>query len=223
MQEHVMGRAWLSMLRGQVGQLDDPQLKNFVEHSVYKLAETSQVQDRRLESVLIDSAQLNAFAAPGGIIGVNGGPAPVCPDRSRVRLGLWPTNCVLVATPLRPWRRGSAAYAVAHDGCPARRHHCCRRRGRRCWHGRDCLDPGGGHAGASALLPANEQEADRIGILNLEKAGYDPPRHAEHARTPGCARYRYDRKPPEFLLSHPVSESRIADTRCCSRARRGQP
>jgi len=25
--------------------------------------------------------------------------------------------------------------------------------------------------------------------------------------------YRYDRKPPEFLLTHPVSESRIADTR----------
>ena len=73
MQEHVMGRAWLSMLRGQVGQLDDPQLKSFVEHSVYKLAETSQVQDRRLEFVLIDSSQLNAFAAPGGIIGVNGG------------------------------------------------------------------------------------------------------------------------------------------------------
>ena len=24
--------------------------------------------------------------------------------------------------------------------------------------------------------------------------------------------YRYDQKPPEFLLTHPVSESRIADT-----------
>jgi predicted Zn-dependent protease len=25
--------------------------------------------------------------------------------------------------------------------------------------------------------------------------------------------YRYDAKPPEFLLTHPVTESRIADTR----------
>ena len=25
--------------------------------------------------------------------------------------------------------------------------------------------------------------------------------------------YRYDSKPPEFLLTHPVTESRVADTR----------
>ena len=36
-------------------------------------SETSQLNDRRLEFILINSPQLNAFAAPGGIIGVNGG------------------------------------------------------------------------------------------------------------------------------------------------------
>ncbi len=65
-QEHVLGRAWLSLLRGQVKQLSDPQLKDYVENSVYRLAETSQLQDRRLEFILIDSRELNAFAAPGG-------------------------------------------------------------------------------------------------------------------------------------------------------------
>ena len=72
-QEHQLGRAWLGLLRGQVSQLDDPQLKDFVESSVYRLSETSQLQDRRLEFVLLNSPQLNAFAAPGGIVGVNGG------------------------------------------------------------------------------------------------------------------------------------------------------
>ncbi|WP_163030515.1 M48 family metallopeptidase, partial [Pseudomonas viridiflava] len=72
-QEHKLGRAWLGLLRGQVSQLSDPQLKDYVETTVYRLAETSQVQDRRLEFILINSPQLNAFAAPGGIIGVNGG------------------------------------------------------------------------------------------------------------------------------------------------------
>ncbi|HWV10112.1 MAG TPA: M48 family metalloprotease, partial [Pseudomonas sp.] len=72
-QEYQMGRAWLSLVRGQVDQLSDPQLKDFVETSVYRLGETSQVQDRRLEFVLLNSPQINAFAAPGGIIGVNGG------------------------------------------------------------------------------------------------------------------------------------------------------
>src|SRR5690554_1751938 len=72
-QEHQLGRAWLSILRGQVRQLEDPLLKDYVERSVYRLAETSQLNDRRLEFILLASPQLNAFAAPGGIIGINGG------------------------------------------------------------------------------------------------------------------------------------------------------
>lgn len=68
-QEYQLGRAWLAMLRSQVSQLNDPQLKDYVESSVYKLVETSQVTDRRLEFILINSPQLNAFAAPGGVVG----------------------------------------------------------------------------------------------------------------------------------------------------------
>ena len=59
-QEHQLGRAWLSLLRGQVNQLNDPQLKDYVETSVYKLAETSQLQDRRLEFILIDKAKIGS-------------------------------------------------------------------------------------------------------------------------------------------------------------------
>ena len=54
-QEFQLGRAWLAYLRGQVSQLNDPQLKDYVETSVYKLVETSQVNDRRLEFILIAS------------------------------------------------------------------------------------------------------------------------------------------------------------------------
>ena len=66
----------------------------------------------------------------------------------------------------------------------------------------------------------NEQEADRIGILTLEKAGYDPrsmPTMFERL----MRIYRFDAKPPEFLLTHPVTESRIADTR--NRAEQSKP
>src|SRR5690554_581491 len=72
-QEYQLGRAWLSMLRGSVRTLEDPLLKDYVERHVMGLAETSQLEDRRLTFVTLDSPQLNAFAAPGGIIGVNGG------------------------------------------------------------------------------------------------------------------------------------------------------
>ena len=72
-QEYQLGRAWVSMLRGSVATMDDPLLKDFVERHVFSLAETSQLTDRRLTFVLIESPQLNAFAAPGGVVGVNGG------------------------------------------------------------------------------------------------------------------------------------------------------
>jgi len=85
---------------------------------------------------------------------------------------------------------------------------------------------GAGDAGIAAIISTqaaaiqsqrrfsrqNEQEADRIGIINLERAGYDPRAMPEmFGRL--MRQYRYDQKPPEFLLTHPVTESRIADTK----------
>jgi predicted Zn-dependent protease len=211
-QEHQLGRAWLSMLRGQVAQLSDPLLKDYVETSVYRLTETSQLQDRRLEFVLLDSPQLNAFAAPGGIIGVNGG--------------------------LFLYAQTEAEYAsvMAHELAHLSQRHFAR--GIEAQQrmqvpimaamlaGIVAAAAGAGDAGIAAIASTqaaaiqeqrrfsrqNEQEADRIGLVNLEKAGYDPramPSMFERL----MRQYRYDRKPPEFLLTHPVSESRIADTR----------
>lgn len=211
-QEHQLGRAWLSMLRGQVEQLSDPQLKDYVETSVYRLAETSQLQDRRLEFVLLKSPQLNAFAAPGGIIGVNGG------------LFLYAQT------------EGEYASVLAHELAHLSQRHFAR--GIEAQQrmqvpmmaamlaGIIAAAAGAGDAGMAAIMSTqaaaiqeqrrfsrqNEQEADRIGLLNLEKAGYDPramPSMFERL----MRQYRYDAKPPEFLLTHPISESRIADTR----------
>lgn len=211
-QESQLGRAWLSLLRGQVRQLADPQLKEYVESSVYSLAETSQLQDRRLEFILLDSAQLNAFAAPGGIIGVNGG--------------------------LFLHAQSEAEYAsvMAHELAHLSQRHFAR--GVEAQQrmqlpvmaamlaGVVAAAAGAGDVGMAAIMSTqaaaiqeqrrfsrqNEQEADRIGLLNLERAGFDPramPSMFERL----MRQYRYDSKPPEFLLTHPVSENRIADTR----------
>lgn len=211
-QEHQLGRAWLSLLRGNVRQLSDPQLKDYVETTVYRLAETSQLQDRRLEFILIDSRELNAFAAPGGIVGVNG--------------GLF----------LNAQTEGEYASVLAHELAHLSQRHFAR--GVEAQQrmqlpmmaallaGIVLAASGGGDAGmgviagtqAAALQEQrrfsrqNEQEADRIGIQNLEKAGYDP-RNMPTMFERLMRQYRYDAKPPEFLLTHPVTESRIADTR----------
>ncbi|MCP9337951.1 M48 family metalloprotease [Stutzerimonas xanthomarina] len=211
-QEHQLGRAWLSLLRGQVPQLSDPLLKDYLERSVYRLAETSQLQDRRLEFVLLDSPQLNAFAAPGGIIGVNG--------------GLF----------LHAQTEAEYASVLAHELAHLSQRHFARGLEAQkrmqlplmaaMLAGVVAAAAGAGDAGIAAIISTqaaaiqsqrrfsrqNEQEADRIGIVNLERAGYDP-RAMPEMFSRLMRQYRYDQKPPEFLLTHPVTESRIADTK----------
>lgn len=211
-QEHDLGRAWLSLLRSEVGQLSDPQLKDFVETTVYRLAETSQLQDRRLEFILINSKELNAFAAPGGIVGVNG--------------GLF----------LNADTEGEFAGVLAHELAHLSQRHFARgvEASQRMQipvmaallAGVVLAAAGGGDAGIGLIAGSqaaaiqaqrtfsrqNEAEADRIGILNLEKAGYDPRNMPEMFKR--LARvYKFDASPPEFLSTHPVTDERIADTR----------
>lgn len=62
-----------------------------------------------------------------------------------------------------------------------------------------------------------ELEADRIGMQALARAGFDPegaPRFFGRLQ----ARYRYSSMLPQFLITHPLPESRIADTQNRARA-----
>jgi predicted Zn-dependent protease len=59
---------------------------------------------------------------------------------------------------------------------------------------------------------SRETEADRIGMNTLVNAGMDPEGMARMFDRMGRA-YRYTSKPPEFLLTHPLSERRVADAK----------
>ena len=172
--EHQLGRAWLSILRGQVRQLEDPLLKDYVERSVYRLAESSQLNDRRLEFIILASPQLNAFAAPGGIIGVNGGLL------------------------LHAQTEAEYASVMAHELAHLSQRHFARGLEAQkrmqvpimaaMLAGIVAAAAGGGDLGIAAIASTqaaaiqeqrrfsrqNEQEADRIGLVNLQKAGFNP-------------------------------------------------
>ncbi|MDF3865837.1 M48 family metalloprotease [Pseudomonas denitrificans (nom. rej.)] len=211
-QEFQLGRAWLSMLRNQVDTLNDPQLKDYVESSVYRLAESSELQDHRLAFILIRDKQINAFAAPGGVVGVNGG------------LFIYAQT------------EGEYIAVLAHElGHLSQRHFA---RGIEAQQrmqipvmaamlaGIVAAAAGAGDAGIAAIAGTqaaaiqnqlrfsrqNEQEADRVGVATMVRAGYDP-RSMPNMFERLARQYRYEGKPPEFLLTHPVTESRIADTR----------
>ena len=70
-QEYVMGQQFLSQLRRGAPTIPDALLNTYLESISYRLAARSQLTDRRLSFVIIDSEEINAFAAPGGIVGIN--------------------------------------------------------------------------------------------------------------------------------------------------------
>ena len=59
---------------------------------------------------------------------------------------------------------------------------------------------------------SNEQEADRIGIAMLARAGF-APRGAASFFSTMAEEYRMVSRPPARLLTHPLTETRIADAR----------
>lgn len=212
--EYQLGRAWLSVFRRQAPTVNDPLLFDYLENLIFKLITHSRLDDRRVDVVIVDNANINAFAVPGGVIGVHNG------------LFLWAQSEDELATVL--------AHEVAHL---SQRHFS---RGVEFQKRQQpltlaamlasfaLLAAGGGDAGIAALSATqaaaqnsalrysrgNEQEADRIGMQTIVEAGFSP--HAAPAmfeRMLHASRYSSGRKVPEFLRSHPLSENRVADTR----------
>lgn len=217
--EYQLGRAWLREFRSQVPTVEDPLLFDYLENLVYTLLTHSKLEDRRIDLVIVDNPTLNAFAVPGGVIGIHNG------------LLLWAETEDELATVL--------AHEIAHL---SQRHFS------RGVEFQKKLQPvtlgamlaslvlmatAGGDVGMAALSATqaaaqdsalrysrgNEQEADRIGMQTIADAGLDPQAApAMFERMLHATRYSQGEQIPEFLRSHPLSENRIADTR--NRARK---
>jgi len=210
--EYALGREFLRSIRRSSKTIADPLLNDYLMNVTHNLALHSELQDYRLSFIIVDSPELNAFAAPGGIIGVNG--------------GLF----------LNAHTEGEFASVMAHEIAHVSQRHFARSvedaQERRIPELATLLasiivmSTSSPDTGQAAIMAAqgrslenqlrfsrnNEAEADRIGIKTLFDAGYDPHEMpAMFERLMGLN--RFGSRPPEFLLSHPVTESRVADTR----------
>ena len=220
--EHELGRAWLRVFRSQVRTIDDPLLHDYLEHLVYKLVSESKLEDRRVEVVIIDSPEINAFAVPGGIIGINNGLLLYAQTEDELATVL---SHEIAHLSQRHFSRGvefqqknqpltlaamiASFVLLATAGADA---------------GMAAMSATQAAAQSSALRYSrtNEQEADRVGMQTLAEAGFDP--HAAPAmfeRMMQASRYSSSERVPEYLRSHPLTENRVADTR--NRARQYPP
>ena len=207
-QEKAIGEMFLQQVYSSAPLIADPLIFEYTEHLVYRLSEYSQVKDRDFNILLIDDDSLNAFAAPGGIIGINGG------------LFLHSDN------------EGQFSSVLAHELAHLSQRHFARN----VLKSQDSNfasalvmvssialalisnNPNAIAVGPAILQSQNlrysrlfEKEADRVGLANLVKAGYDPNSMGEMFENMNEIRRLSGDLPPEFLLTHPLSSSRISD------------
>ncbi len=200
--------------RRQAPVFTDPIMQDYVESLIYRLAAVSELKDRRLELVMVDDSSINAFAVPGGVVGVNTGLINKAVTEAQFSSVL---THELAHVSQRHFARGieaqKQASMTAMAGLLA---------------GVLVAVAGGGAEGAVAAIAGsqaaamqgqlrysrhNEQEADRIGIKTLARADMDPQGAEQMFKIMQEASRGYGGKPPEFLLTHPLTETRIADAR----------
>ena len=207
-EEKAIGEMFLQQVYSNAPLISDPIIFEYTEHLIYRLSEYSQVKDRYFKILLIDDDSLNAFAAPGGIIGVNGG------------LFLYSDN------------EGQFSSVLAHELAHLSQRHFARN----VLKSKDSNlasalvmvssiaialisnNPNAMAVGPAILQSQSlrysrlfEKEADRVGFANLVKAGYHPESMGEMFENMNEIRRLSGDLPPEFLLTHPLSSSRISD------------
>ena len=172
-----------------------------------RIAAVSHTPDLKWQYTVFDNDQVNAFALPGGKIGVYTGMMPVA--KTEAGLATVMAHEVAHATARHGGERmtlgillemGSAALASA-----------MRKKDEKTT-GRVLAAYGIGSALGVALPFSRKQEseADRIGLIYMAKAGYDPREAVPFWERMGAAGRG---SPPEFLSTHPGYRTRIRNLR----------
>lgn len=208
--EDKLGRQVVSELLGHGMVIEDPLLSEYVNRIGRRLARHTSRSASDFQFYVIDSAQVNAFALPGGYVGINAGLLTETDNESELAsvMGHEIAHVTqrhiarqIEATSGMGWATAAAVLlaAVAGGGDP------------------DAISAAVA-AGVSNLgqqqtnyTRSHEYEADRLGIRTLAAAGYDPDAMSSFfAKMQRRARL-YGTQLPQILLSHPVSNTRMAE------------
>ncbi|WP_111413172.1 M48 family metalloprotease [Billgrantia lactosivorans] len=220
-EEFRLGRAWLRQFRARVSTWQDPIAQEYVESLVSRLLPHSGLSDTDTVVTLVENRALNAFAVPGGVIGVNAGLFAFASEEDAVASVL---AHELGHLSQRHYSRGQAR--AEQTQLPAMAAMLA---------GMLIAASGGGDAGIAAAMGSQaafvqdqlaysrrfEQEADRLGLQTMAQAGFDPDAMVRMFRAMQRQVSLQGGNPPEFLLTHPLTESRISDAE--SRATQLEP
>jgi len=211
-EEQRIGAEFMRNVRYRLTLLEDPEITEYLQDLGGRLVSHSDGANQPFTFFIVQDPRINAFAAPGGYIGINSG---------------------LI---LHTRNESELAAVLAHEVAHVTQRHLARASETA---GRMNLslaaavlaamilgsqDPDLAQAAITAAMAGstqkminftrlNEEEADRVGMQILADAGFDPggmPAFFKQLLTVN----RVNRDViPEFLRTHPVTLSRIADSR----------
>ncbi len=212
--EAQIGRQIFRSLRATERIIEDPEVQEYVQDLGQRIAANAQDGGFRFKFFVVDEPTINAFALPGGYIGIHSG--------------------LLLATENESELAGVVAHEVAHV---TQRHisravYASQRQSilsMAAMLGAILVGAATGDSdvttGAIATAQGlstqarinftrdNEYEADRVGVSVLAAAGFDPNGMASFFETMARRAGTLAGRVPEFLRTHPVTVSRISETR----------
>lgn len=213
-EERRIGETLLRELRGLNYILDDPELSDYVESIGYRLVAQSDRPDQPFTFFVVRDESINAFAAPGGYIGVNTGLIVTAEAESELAAVLAHEVAHITQRHLvrafEGARKASIPIALAMIGAII-------------------AAQGGGSGdaaqaavvGGTALMQQqvinftrhNEYEADRIGMTTLHRAEFDPVAMATFFGRMGRVHRANGDSVPEMLRTHPVTTVRVSEAK----------
>ncbi|WP_292356352.1 MULTISPECIES: M48 family metalloprotease [unclassified Methylophaga] len=212
-EEYQVGQSFYWSLQQSVTLVDDPEVNSYINSLGHRLVTNSDDPGRSFTFFVVPDNSVNAFAAPGGFIGIH-------------------TGLMLTSE-----AESELASVMAHEIAHVTQRHILRNfeRSKRMSIPMTAAmiaaallgvaDPSAGSAAIMAVQAGNvqmqldysrahEAEADNLGMQTLVNAGFDPnamPRFFERLQIAG--RFYGGDQIPEFLRTHPITVSRIADAR----------
>jgi predicted Zn-dependent protease len=211
-QEKELGEAFYRQLHAESVINEDLELQQYIQSIGHQLAAHSMAPSNPFHFFVVMDPSINAFAGPGGYIGVHSGLIMLTESESELASVLG--HEIAHVTQRHLYRGAESAGRMSIPTIAATLAAILL----------SSQSPMMGQAALMGVQAGNvqfqinftrdhEKEADRVGMSTLFDANYDPrsmPVFFE--RMQQATRY-YGNGVPEFLRTHPMSESRVADTR----------
>ena len=210
--ERRLGQMFLKQVRRFSRIIDDPEVESYIQTLGYNLSSHSDNTEQPFTFFMVDNPTINAFAGPGGMIGINSGVILNSESESEFA-GVIAHEIAHVtqrhlARMFEEAKRFSLPTAAAMIGALVIA----------------TQDPAAGQAAITGIAGfnvqnqinftrENEEEADRIGISLLAKSNFDPRgMPAFFERLQKISKFSQSNA-PDFFRTHPLTTSRIADSR----------